>query len=496
MQVACCVSETLPPGRRYTPKDDFFHPGHIGSWWRLAYSSVWGWLKVTNYISSSQVQAEVQKDLNGTGETSGWREGAFSTYRGWPAACIFHDERLVIGGTKAQPQTIWGSLTADFEKFTPEDPITDQGPWTYSFASDQENPIIWMLSAQMLMIGTTGAEWKVSATNASAAITPTDVNVRRVNTKGSAQVRPVIVGQVVLFLQKVARKLRELTYQFAYDIWTAPDLTIISEHITRGGIIDMAFQDQPDQTIWAVRSDGVLLSMVYEREQEVVGWSRHHTSGLVEAVTTIPGPTQGEVWLVVNRTINGATRRYVEVLSDLDWGDDPQDAFFVDAGLTYDGPPVTVISGLDHLEGMAVAILADGWVQAPLTVSGGSVTLDQAAAKVHAGLGYSSIFKTIRLEGGAQLGTSQGKIKRLTTAVLRLFQSAGGKAGPDLDNLENIINRTPEDNMDQAVPLFSGDVKVDIRGDYDREGQLMIVQDDPLPLTICAIMTNLDTFED
>jgi hypothetical protein len=369
---------------------------------------------------------------------------------------------------------------------------------SYTFASDQMNRISWLMSSLVLMAGTAGGEWKIAASSSSAPLTPTDVNVRQVNNKGSLEcVKPVRVGDVLLFFQGQGRKLRELVYRYELDSWVAPDLTILSEHITAPRVLDMAFQQEPDQTVWVVRHDGVLLSMVYEREQEVVGWSKHLTDGLVEAVACIPGEDYWEVWLVVRREINGATRRYVELL--MPWNfwtvTELADMFYVDSGLTYDGAPATVISALDHLEGKTVSVLADGAVHVPRVVTAGEITLDQAASKVQVGLPYTSVFKSVKLEAGGQRGPVQGKIKRLSQVILRLHESLGGKVGPDLDNLETMHAREMWDYMDTPSPLFSGDWPVDFRGDYERSGQFMVVQDQPLPLTLCAVMTDLMAFE-
>jgi hypothetical protein len=227
----------------------------------------------------------------------------------------------------------------------------------------------------------------------------------------------------------------------------------------------------------------------------VVGWSRHDTDGLVESVACIPGEKQTEVWLAVKRTINGAVKRYVECFRDVEFGADQKDCFFVDCGLTYAGAPADIITGLGYLEGKEVAILADGAVHPRRTVSAGQISLNFEAAKVQVGLPYRQQFLSPQIEAGATDGTAQGKIKRIDTVTLRLHRSLGGQVGPDLDNLEPLIYREVSDPMDTCTPLFTGDREIDFRGDYDTKGQVMIVQDDPLPLTICALIPSLTTFE-
>ena len=480
---------------QHTLTSDVFQPGHVGSIWRLCYTN-WSYVKITAYVSPSEVQAEVQQILGGTGYTTKWREGAFSGVRGYPQTGVFHDGRFIVAGTTHQPQTIWTSKTGDYEDFTPEATITDSGPITVTIASNQVNSIQWLASFRVLVAGTSGGEIKITGNNAGEAITPTNISVRQDTAYGSANMHPQNVGNVVLFWQKQGRKLRELTYNFTTDSYVAPDLTILNEHLTYPKIIDMAFMKEPHQMLWAVRSDGVFLNMIYERDEKVLGWARQVMDGIVESVASIPGPTQTEVWMIVRRTINGVSKRYVELLEDFPLPTTAQeDMFFVDCGLTYDSTPATVISGLSHLEGEEVAILADGAVHEPQIVASGAVTLDYAASVVQAGLPYEGTILTGRLEGGSQLGTSQGKIKRIHGVTVRLNRSWGGLIGPDADNLETLCLRNVPDDMDTASSLLTGDIYADFPGEYETTGQIMIKQNLPLPLTVCALMPRMTTMD-
>lgn len=215
------------------------------------------------------------------------------------------------------------SVSADYYNHAPTDTdgvVLDDSGFVYTIATDQVNTIRWMRAGRVLSVGTAGGEFVVSQGDQNSPLSPTNTRVVRQTTFGSAAVTPPQVGSSVLFLQRANRKLREYVYQFETDAYTAPDLAILSEHITESGVVDMAYQQEPDSVVWMVRSDGVLLGMTYERAQDVVGWHRHIVGGTdakVESVSVIPNTTgsRDDLWAVVQRTINGQSVRYIEFLT-------------------------------------------------------------------------------------------------------------------------------------------------------------------------------------
>jgi hypothetical protein len=198
--------------------------------------------------------------------------------------------------------------------------------------------------------------------------------------------------------------------------------------------------------------------------------------------------------MIVRRTIDGQTKRYIEYLwPDFVDNNDIEDAFCVDCGLTYDSTAVSTISGLDHLEGKIVSILADGAAHPNRTVESGSVTLQRASSVVHVGLPYTSRLQTMRPEAGAGDGTAQGKTKRINKMVIRFLATVGAKAGPDVDHLDEIQFRSGSALMDAPVPLFTGDKIMEWPGGYDFDGYMIVEQDQPLPMTLVALMPQLQT---
>jgi hypothetical protein len=315
---------------------------------------------------------------------------------------------------------------------------------------------------------------------------------------------PVRSDAVVLFAQRAGRKIHEFVYTFSTDSYEAPDLTLLAEHVTRGGLKQMDYAREPDSTLWAIRTDGTLLGLTYQRNQDVVGWHRHILGGgfaggaaKVESLAVIPSPgaDHDQLWLVTARTIDGATRRYVEFLEEqFDEDKTQEDAYFLDCGLSYDGAPVTTIAGLDHLEGETVQVLCDGAVHPPRVVSGGAVELVQAASRVHVGLGYTSRLQTMRFDAGAQDGTAQGKTSRIHEVTLRLWRTLGAKIGFD-DDLEAVPFRTSADPMNAAPGLFTGDKHIKFRHGYTRSPRVTAVQDQPLPMMVLCVLPRLVTFD-
>ena len=427
--------------------------------------------------------------------------GAFSATTGHPAAVSFYEQRLVFANTTAQPQTIFFSVAGSFEDFN--DGINPADALIYTIGSNQVNVIRYLASGRVLIVGTSGGEFAVSASGTTEPIRPTNAQIKRQANYGSANIQPIQVGNVTMFVQRASRKIRELVYNFDEDSYQAPDLTVLAEHITESGITELAFQQEPDNVVWCVLTNGKFVGMTYRREENVVGWHEQIIGGsfgsgnaVVESVAVIPGDlNEDEVFLVVKRTIGGATKRYIEFFSNFDFGSDVQDAFFVDSGLTYSGSAATTISGLDHLEGQTVSILANGATHPDKTVSSGSVTLDRSVTKAHIGLSYNSTLQTMRIDAGGTEGTAQGKIKRIHDITLRLFRTVGIQVGSSETDLDRIPFRSSANAMDQALPLFTGDKEVEFRGGFDNDGFIVVKQNQPLPATILAIFPRLQTFD-
>ena len=419
-----------------------------------------------------------------------------------PSVVTFFEQRLVFANTNNNPQTIWFSKNGDYTNFTVG--TADDDALIYTIASNQVNAIRYLSATRVLTIGTSGGEYVLTATN-DGPITPTTTLIRKYSNYGSAQVEPVQVADVTLFAQRGARKLREFRYAGEVNTagYQAPDMTILAEHITEGGLVQFAYQQEPDSVIWCIRTDGTLLGLTYRREEEVVAWHKHVIGGVfgsgqavVESIATLPTDSgEDELYMIVKRTINSVTKRYVEVLKTFDFGSDTTAAFFVDSGLVYSGGAVTSLSGLYHLEGQAVNILANGATHPDKTVSNGSVSLDFSTTTAAIGYGYTSSMQTLRIESGSVDGTSQGKPKRIHAITLRIYESVGIEVGNDSAEIDRIPFRDSSMNMDEAIPLFTGDKNIEFKGGFDDDDRIYVQQSQALPLTVLGLYPRMNTFD-
>lgn len=460
-----------------------------------------GTVTINSVASGTSAGATVDKWLGGTiTATTQWYEAAYSDVRGYPRAVAIHEQRLAFAGTTHQPNTVWCSKVDDFENF--ELGSNADAALQFTVASSEGNRISWMFSQKRLMIGTSGDEWTIGGADSGAPFTATNIQAQRQSGYGSKTIRAILFNDVLLFVQRRGRKVRELTYNFERDGWVAPDLTVLAEHITEGEIAEMAFQQQPDAILWAVKGDGKLVGMSYERDQNVVAWHRHSTDGSFESVATVYGlaGNDDEVWFSVQRTIGGVSKRYIERFkadnranfeseTKTDW-------WYLDCATRYSGAPTATVTGLGHLNGKTAGILADGAAQVSATVSGGQVVLAKAAAKVLVGLPFTSTVLPMKFDYELRDGSTRGRRKRINRATVSLYRSLGGEVSTDGTDYYFLYPRDFDDPMDASPPPFSGDAEVVVGGDYSFDGDFYLRQTLPYPLTVRALVIKLDAFGD
>jgi hypothetical protein len=420
--------------------------------------------------------------------TKFWAFGAFSSSRGYPRSVAMHEQRLCFGGTSSQPNTIWCSQIDNFENF--KTGVTASDAVQFTLAASEGNRINWMYSQSQLLIGTSGDEWTIGSADSSASLSATNVQANRQSSYGSKYMRAALVNDVLLFVQRNGRKVRELVYELNKDGWVAPDLTLLAEHITSGEIVEVAYQQQPDAVLWCVRGDGTLIAMTYERDQKVVGWHRHviADNALVESVATIYGNgTEDEVWMVVKRTVSGQDYRTIERFPLL-WRKylDDQTANswrYLDGWSAFaSGAADRTISGLDRFNGKTVTVMQDGQAPISRTVASGAITVPTAAAG-YVGLPYTSTLTPMKLDMDLEDGSSQGRKKRIHKIIARLYKSRGGE-----------VRTNNGDWYALADTLTTGDQKMILAGAFGIDADLTLRQTAPYPMAVIALQPVWDTF--
>jgi hypothetical protein len=538
-----------------------------------------GYGVITAFTSTTIVTWEIKLDIVTATATTDWALGAWSDDTGYPKTVSFFEQRLIFGGSTDFPQTIWASESGFYEQFDRGDGDPADS-FIYTIAANKVNTIRWLAPARDLIVGTAGGEFKVGRPSGEP-LQPDNVQITQQTTYGGYNAQPIQIGNSVLFLQRQRKKIREFSYRFEDDAYLAQDMTLLSEHITGNGIIDVDYAQEPDSIYWAVRDDGTLLGMTYQRQEDIIAWHRHimggsykltfngasdvtdysvdanyngyitisshglntgdsvvysagggtKLSGLVDgdtyfvykkdvnnielastyeqaidrtilqigdgvganhslkaqaqvkSVSTISEDTENQTWIIVRRRINGNIVQYVEYLDPL---------IKLDSGLSgvVNGDS-TSITGLDHLEGEEVQILIGDAVYPNQTVTNGAISVNLPSntsyKSIEIGLGYTSRIKTMRVEAGSQAGTAQGRKKRYNEVMVRLHKTVG-----IIINGDQLPFRTSSTPMGQNIQEFTGDKRVTNLG-WDRDGQIEIKQEQPLPMTVLGITGTLVT---
>ena len=479
-----------------------------------------GWCEITGHTSTTVVTVTIYQAI-AANNVATWRLSAFGSASDllYPRTVAFNEQRLWWGANPGQPQTVYGSRVSLPDDFAPHDYTTgvvlDDSAIVYTIAADQVNVVHWIAPIRAMLLGTSGGIWPAQAATTLEAITPTSITIKRSSINGSAAIQPVNMEDVVLYVSSTKRKIWSVGYSGADDAYKPEDLTILADHITASDVDTLAYAPDPYSVAWCVRNDGVLIGVTYIRDQKVFAWHRHILGGsfgsgnaVVESIAVIPATSgdpssvgknnvlHDQVWMIVKRTINGSTVRYVEFMEDeFADVDDIEDAFFVDCGLTYNSSATDTITGLAHLEGETVQVLADGAVHPDRTVSGGSITLDASTyTKVQVGLYSTALMRTLTPEiksENAGAGTIQGRLKRVPQASFRFNRTLGAEISTNLagTTFDKLQFRSGGDPMDAPPPLFTGDKVVPLDMGWDRTQQITIRQPQPLPFHLLSMTT-------
>lgn len=415
--------------------------------------------------------------------------GSASNY---PSTSAYHEQRRWFAGTDNKPQTLFATRTATETNLTSSIPSQADDALEVRIAAQQQNRIRHLVPLSDLIALTAGGEWRIFNQGAEA-ITPTSISIKPQGYAGASNTQPVVTSGSILYVQAQGSRIRELSYNWESNAYKSVDMTIMAPHLGNGyTITDLAYSRAPDQILWAVRSDGALLSMTYVPEHQVYGWAKHDTDGTFESICTVAEGNEDALYAVVRRTINGSTKRFVERL-DTRMFFSLEDAYMVDCGGTYSGTPVSTVSGLSWLEGETVNILADGAVHPQRVVTSGSITLEYAASTIHIGLPIIADIKTLPLAFEGAQAAGQGTLKNVNKVHMRVYQSSGIQAGPSFERLTTYPARSVDDPYGSPPALRTGELSLAIGPAWNSDGGVCVRQTEPLPLTILSMTLEVAT---
>ncbi len=460
-----------------------------------AIGSVDGITRITAVASETSATADVLVTLGNTDATAAWGEGEWSTYRGFPSSVAFADGRLAWSGKNG----IWMSVSDGFYSF--DDNVTgDSAPISKVIGAGPVDTINWILPLQRLLLGAEGSELVCKASSFDEPLTATDFSIRTASTQGSAPVNPVKLDKIGIYVQRGGVRVMELSLQEDGE-YGSTELTLLCPEATESTIKRMAIQRQPDARVHCVRTDGKVAVMTIDRAESVRCWYLYETDGTVEDVVVLPGVSgdaEDYVYYVVNRTINGATKRYLELFAFESEGVGGTLNKQLDCFAVYSGASTTGLSGLSHLEGETVYVWGGGKDLGSYTVSSGAITLSEAVTDAVVGLTYTAQWKSAKMAYASGLGTAltqKKKINQLGVILLNTHHE-GLKYGPDFTNLDSM----PQIHdgaivADDTIYTSADEEMVNFPGQWNTDSRLCLQAQAPKPCTILAAVLGIETHD-
>lgn len=421
---------------------------------------------------------------------------------GNPAVPIFFQQRLVLAALSQAPNAFFMSQPGAYFNFNISNPVQASDAISGALVSAQLETIKSMVAMSSgLIVLTDHANWQLNGGSAGSAVEPSQIVANPQSRVGASDVPPIVGNFDILYPQAKGSVIRDSTYNFYANIFTGTDISVLSSHLFYGYTIpEWCWAEEPFKVVWAVRSDGALLALTFMKEQELIGWTKSDTTGLFKSVTVVTeAVTVGSVdavYTVVERTINGNTVKYIERFAERQFvAGDPTFAWFVDAGIQYNGAPVTNFSGAQHLAGATCTGLADGLPITPFVMGlDGSFILPTAASVVTVGLAFLPQLKTLSIDVPGK-ETVQGKRKKIPAVTVRVENTLGLFIGTTLDTLvpmDDLIEGNVGTNTNEIVTgLVTGDALQNLDPDWNEPGQYYITQPFPYPATILGVIPEL-----
>jgi hypothetical protein len=475
-----------------------------------------GIARITEYASNTSATAEILRRFSDTGYSDNWQEGYWSNAQTYPSAVALHGGRLCF----ANGGNLFMSVSDDYEGF--DDLIEgDAAPLIKTLGSGPVNNIHFLLSALRLIVGTSGAELSARSSSLDEPITPSTANIRVFSTQGSANLRAIRLDTKALFVQRSGQRVFVAGFGLegeALGDYQSQELTLLVPDLLNAGVVSVAIQRQPDTRLHCVLSDGTVGLMTYQPQEQVLCWTVWETTnGAVERAMVLPGIEEDAVYYHVRRTINGATKRFLEKWALLSEGiGDTGLSWIADCAVSYtDTGRTSTITGVSHLAGESVVVWADdtgqtsygkdlspdvNGVQTTYVVDtgSGSVTLSENVHHAVMGLPYTADWKSSKLTFGAEAGTALSQIKRVAQMALVLYNTHNnglffGSDTGNLDALPRVIDGATVD--DDKIHGTLDSVAIPFPGEYNTDARFVLRAKAPRPVTIIAATPSVQTNE-
>lgn len=408
----------------------------------------------------------------------------------YPGTVCFYEQRMVLGGTADEPQAFWASGLPAFDYFKASVPPQDDQAFTFELMSRKSAPILHSLADPELLFFTSAGVQRVIPVEGEL-FTPTTVGSRTASAFGAHELaKPQEAGSNVLYPVERGAHLYELKPSDTVTGYDTSDLSVIAAHLIDGkDWVQTAMRRAPFPIWFGLRDDGIIVGLTYMPEQQVYAWHQHELPGaFIESIAVVPEGQVDSLYVIARRTVNDLTVRYIERIEPRNFGDDKAEAFFVDSGITYRGPDTNVVTGLDHLEGLDVMVLADGEVSGPYTVTAGSIEIDTFASVIHVGLPYETEIETLPIAFANEAGFGVGVMRNISQIWLRVKQSLGFTAGVSFDDADQRpLVDDAEELLGDIPKLRSGVYDITPLGVWSADTTICIKQTQPLPLTLTGM---------
>lgn len=477
-----------------------FQPSDVGRFIRLM-GSDGRWRDAEIVVRSSTTVVTIRlhgHSLPDLSPISRWQFGAFSEISGWPTMGTFYEDRLGQGRTDGDPLGMWFSVNGDYDNYAVSSPLVDDDAISLRMTGGKLNELSWMVDLDDVVAGTAGSLRAVGRNNQNAAFSPSNARQKNETVAPSSDIEPVLVEEIILFIDFYESRLYEAAYTYEVEGYLAREASTLSEHLFNAGIAEIVYLSNPHKIVVCRRHDGKLIFFTYDREQKVAGATLVDYGGEVESICALPGESGTDLWMVVKRTINASTVRYVERMAEFwrsDLGAQVQPVFGACGGI-YDGAADNTISVGTQLANTEVGIWADGNDIGDATVSaGGVLTLPSGieGQEVVWGIRMPFEVQTLRLTNiGNQDGSGLGRKVDIAEAYVDIFETAGIEVGSlDVQDLLGHIDEVEED-PDDPKTLLTGMYPITVDDSWRNNGVLVITGDSMYPATIRAIQLGID----